>query len=137
LTSNKDVKKLDLNHEIDEFTEDYDIYQSKLLKSKMNRVQVESNVNALLNRVSMLEREEEKLLGKIDETTKKALSIIKVKENSFFHKDILDSHRQKISQEKETIHMEVQSMRKKLREKSKSAKRENVKHASMKAEDVK
>lgn len=40
---------------------DYDTYRNRYLESKIERMSVENNMNALLNRVNLLEREEEKL----------------------------------------------------------------------------
>ena len=66
-----------------EFATDYNTYKGRYLDSKIARMEVEQNMNALLNRVNLLEREEEKLLTKIDQTKVRATTIMEIKTHHF------------------------------------------------------
>ena len=54
-------------------------FKSKLLISKMATKEIESEAKTLANRIALLENEEKKVLKKIEETKKKALDIMQIK----------------------------------------------------------
>ena len=70
-------------------------FQSRLLDTRSNRKKVEADVQALANRVALLENEEKKLLGKIEDTKRKALEVMHIKKNAKVHQEILSEKAQR------------------------------------------
>ena len=76
-------------------------FQNRLLDTKSNRKKVEQDVQALANRVALLENEEKKLLGKIEDTKRKALEIMHIKRNAKVHQEKLNEKSERENWEKE------------------------------------
>lgn len=81
---------------------------SRLLKSKAYRQKIEDNVIALRNRISFLENEENKLLGKIEKTKCQALEVIRIKRSAKLHNQMVDNakfaEKEYICSKKEEVH---------------------------------
>lgn len=82
-----DIKYDDLYNEKQEPT-------NRLLSSKLSRKKIELDAQALRNRILLLENEESKVVRKIEETKRKALNIMQIKQKSREHDDIQNDHRE-------------------------------------------
>jgi len=58
---------------------------NRLLHSKISRKKIELDAMALKNRIMLLENEESKVMQKIEETKRKALHIIQIKQRNREH----------------------------------------------------
>ena len=63
--------------------EDINKEKNLLLELRMQRKQIEGDVQLLANRVHLLESEEKKALKKIEETRKKAKDVLETKRRNF------------------------------------------------------
>lgn len=112
-------------------------FNSRLLDCRSNRKKVELDVQALANRVALLENEEKKLLGKIDETKRKALEIMHIKKNAKVHQEILSEKMQREQFEKHKNKEKAQQQKNELKERVEVTKRYQQEKTLSKAESVK
>jgi hypothetical protein len=63
-------------------SDDDQAYQAKLLESKMLRKKAEEDAQLLANRIALLQQEERRALKKIEETKKKAMEIMDLKQRN-------------------------------------------------------
>jgi len=112
-------------------------FQSRLLDTRSNRKKVEADVQALANRVALLENEEKKLLGKIEDTKRKALEVMHIKKNAKVHQEILTEKVQREQYEKHRNKEKAQQQRHELQERVEVTKKYHQEDKLSKAETVK
>ena len=112
-------------------------WNSRLLRSKANRQKIEDNVNALRNRITFLENEEFKLIGKIEETKVRALEVIKIKRDSRIHNANLATYKHDNEVHVEVRKEEVSDMKTELSEGLQQALQNNKDLQMSKADEVK
>lgn len=111
-------------------------YQSKLLSTKATAKEVEKEKLTLLNRIALLEREEQKVLKKIEDAKGRALDILaKKSRNNRLHDD---KERERIERERELESKRNQIDNKKIQmaEKVKEAKTERELISKEKADEI-
>ena len=125
------------NFGVNGMQEDEGEYNSRLLKSKAHRQKIEENVIALQNRISFLENEENKLLGKIEKTKNLALEVIKIKRNTRLHNDMVNNakfaEKEYIITKKEEVH----DMKEELNQNMRGAYQAHQQESMSKADQVK
>ena len=112
-------------------------FQNRLLDCRTNRKKVEMDVQALANRVALLENEEKKLLGKIEDTKRKALEIMHIKKSAKQHQSALSEKNQRANWEKERNHEKVQQQKNELQDGLEHGRRMAAEKNLSKAESVK
>ena len=117
--------------------EDDHEWNSRLLKSKAHRQKIEDNVIALQNRITFLENEECKLLGKIEHTKNVALEVIKIKRNARHHNDMVENAKYQAKEYLYHRKEEVHDMREDLNNGMRGAYKANQNDNLSKAEEVK
>lgn len=94
-------------------------------------------MQALANRVALLENEEKKLLGKIEDTKRKALEIMAVKKNARSHQEALHDKNYRKNRELEQNKAKAYHMKEDMRYKAEEGRKMVYENSMSKAEEVK
>ena len=110
---------------------------NRLLSSKISRKKIELDAQALRNRILLLENEESKVMRKIEDTKRKALNIMHIKQKNREHDEV----QQEFREYKKDVHYEkhnhVQEMRSELQKGVEEKRYEYLEDTKSKANEIK
>lgn len=111
-------------------------YQSKLLSTKATAKEVEKEKLTLLNRIALLEREEQKVLKKIEDAKGRALDILSKKSRNNKVHDDKERERLQRERELEAKRNQIDNLKVQMAEKVREAKTEKELASKEKADEI-